>query len=162
MISTPTLRRPVLDDAEAIARVHVDSWRETYSRLLPEEFFDATALQQRRRMWRRTLERGTSERCWVAQDDERIVGFGLAATTRDEGRARDLQLFMLYVLHQFHGTGTGHALLDAVLGTAPAQLWVAAQNAHAILFYERHGFRPDSVEKHDERIGNIHEIRMVR
>ena len=34
-----TLREPVLPDASEIAELHVATWRETYSHLLPEDFF---------------------------------------------------------------------------------------------------------------------------
>jgi len=32
------IRRATLQDAENIAKVHVDSWRTTYQNLLPKEF----------------------------------------------------------------------------------------------------------------------------
>lgn len=38
-------------DADGIAEVHVQSWRETYSGLIPDRFMDAEALEMRRRMW---------------------------------------------------------------------------------------------------------------
>ena len=53
-------------------------------------------------------------------------------------------------------------MLDAVLGSASASLWVAARNPRAHRFYERNGFRFDGVEKADERVPTFLERRMVR
>ena len=38
-----TVRTPVPEDAPGIARVHTQSWRETYTGLVPERFFDDDA-----------------------------------------------------------------------------------------------------------------------
>ncbi|NQD87432.1 GNAT family N-acetyltransferase, partial [Paenarthrobacter sp. CM16] len=35
-----SLRPATVDDAEAMALMHVQSWRESYGHLLPEEFFE--------------------------------------------------------------------------------------------------------------------------
>ena len=69
---------------------------------------------------------------------------------------------MLYVLREHHGSGAGQALLDAVLGEEPAQLWVAEANPRAIRFYERNGFRADGATLTDPAVEDLREIRMVR
>ena len=56
----------------------------------------------------------------------------------------------------------GQALLDAVLGEEPAQLWVAEANPRAIRFYERNGFRADGATLTDPAVEDLREIRMVR
>lgn len=45
------IREPVAPDAEAIAALHVATWRETYGHLLSEDFFTDEVLERRRRMW---------------------------------------------------------------------------------------------------------------
>jgi hypothetical protein len=39
------------DDAEAIARVHVDSWRTTYQGILPDEVLAGLSVERRRAFW---------------------------------------------------------------------------------------------------------------
>jgi ribosomal protein S18 acetylase RimI-like enzyme len=65
------------------------------------------------------------------------------------------------VLAAHHGTGIGQTLLDEVLGSGPAQLWVAKQNPRAIAFYRRNGFAFDGAEQTDEST-DITEARMLR
>ena len=94
--------------------------------------------------------------------DGAIAGFANAGHPEESVPARPLALRTLYVLRTHHGTGIGQALLEAVLGVEPAQLWVAEANPRAIRFYERNGFRRDGCATSDTRRGHLREIRMVR
>ncbi|MFS0714211.1 GNAT family N-acetyltransferase [Microbacterium sp. 2P01SA-2] len=80
----------------------------------------------------------------------------------DDEPVRDTQLYAIYVSAAHHGTGVGQALLDSVLGTAPATLWVAKENPRAIAFYGRNGFHFDGREKVDPAAPAITDARMVR
>lgn len=71
-------------------------------------------------------------------------------------------LFAIYLLARAHGTGAGQALHDAVVGQAPAQLWVLRGNGRASAFYLRNGFRFDEFEHTDPADSNLVELRMVR
>lgn len=44
------------DDVEQLASLHVQGWREAYGQMLPERFYDDSALSGRRRMWSRLLD----------------------------------------------------------------------------------------------------------
>jgi len=50
-----TIRRARPSDAAALARVQVDSWRETYRGMLPESHLAALSYAGHERLWRRTL-----------------------------------------------------------------------------------------------------------
>lgn len=165
----PRIRLASASDAEGIARVHVDSWRETYSGAVPERFFDEHAFEARRDMWTRYLALPAPYGVLViAERDARVVGFAFAAPARgaaaERGHepVRDLQLFSLYLLASEHGAGTGRRLLESAIGTRPAQLWVASRNTRARSFYERNGFHADGVEAADPDIEGLLEVRMVR
>ncbi|MFM2718954.1 GNAT family N-acetyltransferase [Microbacterium mcarthurae (nom. nud.)] len=144
--AAPLVRPARLADAEGIAHVHAASWRETYGR-----FFDDPdnspwfRVEGRITMWRTTLSEDPSQTV-VAEGTTGIVGFASTAPTPEPDAARPEELTMIYVLENAHGTGTGQALLDAVLGDRPASLWVAADNPRAHAFYRRNGFRPDGTE----------------
>lgn len=77
----------------------------------------------------------------VEAGDE-VIGFAMAVPT-DHDNPPSTQLRMLYVLRRHHGSGAGQALLDAVVGSEPCQLWVARENPRAHRFYRRNGFVPD-------------------
>lgn len=158
-----TIRKPSIDDADCAAEVHNRGWREAYANLLPEEFYDEAALERRKRGWRRLIERDDpSKRLYIAEADGEIVGVGLAGTSLDERPVRDLQLYTLYVISSYYGTGVGQTLLDAVIGQEGAQLWVAKDNPRAQAFYRRNGFTMDGAEKVDADANNLVEVRYVR
>lgn len=169
MTPLPHVRVATIEDADAIAAVHVATWRETYAGLIPERFFDASALKARRRMWTRILGRnpvpGTIA---VAERAGRIVGFAFAGSSNHPDAlkgveaVRELHLFSIYLLASEQGAGVGHALLVAVLGDEPAQLWVASANTMARAFYESHGFHEDGQVFEDPAFEGLVELRMVR
>lgn len=163
--------------------MHTRAWQETYVGLVPPIMWGEEALGHRLNMWRSLLEAPEHRQTptWVAEvvsaaaPSGLIVGFARAGAPTAEpvptdprgadGRPaapRPLELHMIYVLTEFHGTGVGTALLRQALGDAPAYLWVARDNPRARRFYEREGFRPDGAEKIDERFANLAEVRLVR
>jgi ribosomal protein S18 acetylase RimI-like enzyme len=163
------LRTPTPADAEGVARVHVDSWRETYAGYVPESYFGDDAFAARNAMWSRYLALpdpyGTLT---VADDRGRIVGFSFSgpASGSDAEKgfepARDLHLFSIYLLAANQAAGGGGRLLTAAIGDHPAQLWVANRNSRAIDFYRHHGFDSDGIEYADPGIADLIELRMVR
>jgi GNAT superfamily N-acetyltransferase len=164
IVSAPTPRAdpdPAL--ADALARVHVDGWREAYGHLLPERFYGEEAFASRRTMWRSVLaHEGVAARLRIAWDtDSAVVGFALTGPSRDA----DLdcrELYALYIRASHYGTGTGQALIDAALGRQPASLWVAEDNPRALRFYEKNGFARDGKRTIDEDANGLAEIRMRR
>ena len=163
---TFTLRVPGPRDAPEIADVHIQTWRETYSHLLPDGFFDDDYVQGRHRMWSRLLEEPREG--WhvrVAEKDGKVIGLAMSGPStgeEDEELVRDRQLYMLYVIAEEHGAGVGQALLDAVLGAEPAVLWVAKDNPRAIAFYRRNGFAFDGPEQSYPGVPTLVDVRMVR
>lgn len=156
-------------DAEGIARVHVDSWRETYSGVMDEMFFTEEVFRRRTSFWERYLARDPRPgRLAVALDGETITGFANAGESagpdaeRGHPAVRPVTLFSIYLMKVVHGVGVGQRLLDAVIGDAPAQLWVLKGNSRAAAFYERNGFRFDGAEYSDPAEAKLIELRMVR
>ncbi len=49
-IADVTIRHATTDDAAEIANVHLNSWREAYRNLLPQDFLDQLPLTFKRRM----------------------------------------------------------------------------------------------------------------
>lgn len=157
---------PTAGDAEQLALVHVQCWREAYGRLLPERFYGDEARERRLAMWQRVLSGPDAlDRVRVARHSEGLVGFAVRGPARDDPdhpAVREHELYGIYLLAGRHGTGVGQALLDACLGDRPAQLWVARDNPRARRFYERNGFAPDGTEKADPELDGLAEVRMVR
>lgn len=161
-----TIRAPRPADAAAIAEVHVAAWRETYSHLLPADFFSPSYLAGRQRLWRHVLAEPRDDMTIrVAEIGGDIIGFawlGPGEGRDAEAPPRDRLLYAIYVLADHHGTGAGQALLDETVGEGPAMLWVAKENPRAVAFYLRNGFRFDGVEQNDPNAPLITDARMVR
>jgi len=160
------IREPRPDEADALAELHVATWREAYTHLLSADFFSEEYAAGRHRMWEHVLAHPRDDATIrVAERDGALVGFAWAGpargTTTDEP-PRERELYAIYVRAAHHGTGIGQALLDATLGTGPAMLWVARQNPRAIAFYRRNGFELDGVEQTDPAAPAITDARMVR
>lgn len=156
-----TVRPATAADAAGIGRCHLACWRETYSALLSPSFFAARDPDRFAANWARTLQEAPDS-VVVAELDGEVVGFAQAVPSRDDPPVRPLELTMLYLRAAQHGSGLGQALLDAVLGDAPASLWVAERNPRARRFYERNGFASDGAREVLESWDGLVEVRLVR
>ena len=146
-----SLRAATPADAEAIARVHVQAWRETYAGLVPQAHLDALDPAERAALWRGLVPR-PDRRVAVAERGGRVVGFACAGPGREAHPGHPGEVMALYVLRAHHGEGLGRALLEdalAWLGT-PAYLWVLRDNPTRG-FYERMGGRV--IARRDEEVG---------
>ena len=89
--------------------VRVQSWRETYRGLVSDTVLDNPDAVQRRSDWwvKAITERadGTTSLA-VAERGGRIVGLASAGNPRDDA-TWPIELFVIYVLAGFHGSGTG-------------------------------------------------------
>lgn len=163
------VRDAVLGDEAGIARVHIDSWRETYGHLFDERFFGEAMLERRLSFWRDYLQLSPRPgRMAVAVNGEQMLGFANAGDSVGEDAehghpvVRPLTLFSIYLREVEHGTGVGQRLLDVIIGQEPAQLWVLSANHRAIAFYRRNGFEFDGAESTDAANPAMVERRMVR
>ena len=140
------VREAQVEDAAALAHVNVASWRETYAHILSPGFLAALDVDAVAARYARGIRSPTST-FMVLEVDGDIRGYSAGGAPLSEDKPRDLELYMLYQLSSEHGTGSGQALLDAVLGDRPAFLWVAEENPRAIAFYRRNGFQPDGARE---------------
>jgi ribosomal protein S18 acetylase RimI-like enzyme len=130
--AAPTLRAATTDDADAIAALWHDAWRDGHVGHVP----DALLPHRRPEHFRERVPpriAGTT----VAVVASRIVGF---VTVHDD------ELEQRFVAAQARGSGASGALLRhaerAIAARYPAAwLAVAVGNARARRFYERHGWR---------------------
>ena len=146
-----------------MARVHVRCWRETFRGIMPDAVLDDSDLPAaRERFWTAALtdERYRCNRAAVAERDGELVGVAMSGPPPDEGATWARHLYVLYVVAADHGTGTGRALLQAVLDPAEsAALWGADLTPRAKAFYRKHGFTPDGTARLET---GIRVIRMLR
>jgi ribosomal protein S18 acetylase RimI-like enzyme len=133
-------------DAGELARVHVQSWRETYPGILPQAALNRMSAAVHARRFRHELTHAQpGQATLIAEGADGAVGYAAGAVVRGDERGADAEVFTLYVLRQAQLAGVGRALLKAqarVLraeGAKSLMLFVLSRNERARGFYERLG-----------------------
>jgi GNAT superfamily N-acetyltransferase len=139
-----SIRAAVAGDAVAIARVHVESWRTTYTGIVPDEYLAGLDEALRAKLWGERLNANTV--VLVAECKGKLVGFADAGEIREAVETCDAELYALYLLKEAQGRGIGSELLNAVAGQLRARqfrsmaVWVLERNPSRY-FYEKNGGR---------------------
>lgn len=162
------LRHAHLADANAIAVLHIASWRTAYSAELPAAYLASLDESARTEQWRsRLLTPGTQ--VLLAERDGVLCGFCAYGPVHRRGPDVEgfWEIYSLHVLPERRGSGIGSMLFGEALSTARRAgapvltLWVVETNAPARRFYEAKGMQPDGAEKQRELAPGIalHEVR---
>jgi ribosomal protein S18 acetylase RimI-like enzyme len=147
------IRPAVPDDAEAIERARIRSWRVAYRHVFPPDELDRLPIDWSR--WRERFEQGWSEDCLVYEDERGVVGWITTGPSADSAIG---EVHGLYVDPDAWSTGAGRALLaagEAALARVhdEAVLWVLEDNPRARRFYEAAGWTTDGLRGAFERFG---------
>src|ERR1700682_5679493 len=138
------VRPATLNDAEAIARVNVATWRSAYRGLLPDDFLAALDAANYAERWTRLIGEGASL-VFVAEEPDGIVGFASGGRERAGEHGFEGELYAIYVLESAERRGHGHELVRAVVGALREMklrdmiVWVLRDNTSARHFYEQLG-----------------------
>jgi ribosomal protein S18 acetylase RimI-like enzyme len=141
------VRLATVDDAEAIARVHVASWHSAYREILPAEFLSTLRVERRTAGWKSVLEGGPGAVLLATRGDGAVLGFCHAGPNRTEPAEFSGEVYAIYLLDEARRRGVGRALLDEGRAWLRAHalpglvVWVLAVNVEARRFYERLGGR---------------------
>ncbi len=144
--------RPITeDDFDAVAEVHVRTWRAAYAGIIPDDYLaglDVAALAERRRQQVATAPPGAQI---VVAVDSRVIGFAAFGPNRDEpGHG---ELYAIYVEPGHWGSGAGRLLIEAAkaglaaFGFPDMRLWVFEENHRARRFYALAGLAPDGARQ---------------
>ncbi len=141
------IRAAQLEDAAAIARVHVDSWRAAYRDILPASFLDALSYEAREQRWREWWTQADPQRwLFVAEDDAgRIIGFAAGGPERDGIAGYGGEVYAIYLAPETFHRGIGRRLMavcaDKLIdqGFSAGLVWALEDNRSARAFYEALG-----------------------
>ncbi|PNY81713.1 GNAT family N-acetyltransferase [Deinococcus koreensis] len=163
-----SIRPATPQDAAAIAGVHVRSWQETYTGLMPAAFLarmtDEAMRQRRETGWRQTIDQ-RREAVLVAEQGGQLVAFASAGDPRDHP-GFDAELSTLYALRRVQGQGIGRALFQSTVqalaarGARTLALWVLDVNPTR-QWYARQGAREAGKKVEVIAGGELREVRMV-
>jgi GNAT superfamily N-acetyltransferase len=130
------VRSARVDDARAIADVHVASWRTTYKGIFPDTLLDGLSVDKREQSWRETLAASEpSSVTLVACDvDGSIVGFISGGVERTGRLGYEGEVYAIYLLQSAQRQGLGTLLVRHFVGELRARgvgsmaVWVLAAN----------------------------------
>jgi GNAT superfamily N-acetyltransferase len=135
------------EDAQAVARVYIDGWHDTYPSILPSELLRAMTPRGQTARWRAAIAAGGRERVLVAECPQHgVVGMTSFGPAQDRALGYDGEVYTLYVAPDFFGLGIGTLLLRAGFGAlhtagfTSGVIWAHARNP-ARYFYEAMGGR---------------------
>ncbi len=148
------IRRAIPDDAAALARVHIESWRSAYRGLVPDSHLANLDYERRALRFRDSLARN-AEGTYLVEEDRAVAGFLTLGACRDSDLSHETtgEIWGIYLApaHWRKGIGTslcrfGEQLLKT-RGYRSAMLWVFSKNDRARRFYEAMGYEPDGATK---------------
>lgn len=137
------VRRAEPSDAQAIARVHVDVWRETMRALASPSVFAALDEEHRLRYWTKKLsEAEPHQLVLMAEVSSRVIGIGAIGQPSHPIFGSRAEIKNLYILPSFQRQGMGKRLLRDLaihakdMGYGAVALSVVKGNEPACRFYE--------------------------
>jgi len=150
-----------VEDLPDLARIHTESANAAYEGIAAA---DSDALRKRTAAWAEVLGDPTFSP-FVAEADGRPVGLVNVGPARDEREAGEV--FTIYVLPPWWGTGVGQQLLEQAHRRlaqtySQAVLTVLAANPRARRFYERNGWTLDRLDTEPHFGGHPTEVARYR
>jgi len=140
------IREATVADADAIARVHVDSWRESYAGIFPDDLLRNLSWQERAGNWKKALcEEKSPWKMFVAEEGGIVKGFVAVGKSRKPEFSFDGEIYALYLLKEAQGRGVGRKLFEKaqnslkVNGMKSMYLLVLKYNSPTIEFYRHMG-----------------------
>ncbi|MEU4626634.1 GNAT family N-acetyltransferase [Actinoplanes sp. NPDC023801] len=157
------VRPALVNDAEALAAVHVRTWRVAYRGKMRQDYLDQLDPSPRVQGWRQWIQQdpATAGILLLEHAADGVVGFITVSPSRDSDTDPEAvgEVKAVYLLPEYWGRGAGRLLMEAGLhrlkaaGFEEVVLWVLESNWRARRFYEAGGWRADGSTKTDESRG---------
>lgn len=149
-MSDITIRRARPEDAERLAHIGVATFIDSYTFDIEGEAMVAHCTRQHARAVYEAYLANPAASVWLAEYAATGAPVGYAVNCPPDLPVAplpgDMELKRIYVLHRFHGSGTGQRLMQAAIEDARARraprllLGTYEKNHRAGAFYRKHGF----------------------
>ncbi len=140
------IRYADIGDADSIGRVQAESWRSTYSGIVPDDYLAAINVEEWSERQRRNMAEAPDDvASFVAETEGQVVGWAVGGPNREPEADYAGELYAIYLLPDHQRRGVGLELTVAIARWLVEQamgsmiLWVLAENHQARRFYERLG-----------------------
>lgn len=155
------------EDLPEAAAVQAVCFREIGQGVIPNDILTEvtgpgivhTTIEQ----WKQFMDDGAVFKILVDRLDMRTVGVAMARISTSPDAPTPWEVATLHVLPEARNCGASDDLLNACIGHRSAYVWLFADNARAIKFYERHGFHVDATDGAvDDSLGGVELQRLIR
>lgn len=137
--STTSIRRARSTDADTLADVFDESWREAYRGIIPGVSLERMISQRSSQWWLGATQR--SRPLVVVETGDTVVGYAVYGPARARALRSAGEIDELYILPAYQGLGLGRRLFRAVSndmhdhGLARIGVWSLEENERARAFY---------------------------
>ena len=136
------IRDGIKEDSEKIARLKIDNWRKTYSKIFPEDFLNNLSLTKEKEKYLNNLK---NKNVIIYEKEKEPIAYCYYG---ENAKYKDYQgeVFALYVKNNCQECGIGtkllqYAIKDLANKSNKIFLWCAKENTRAISFYQKNGFK---------------------
>lgn len=161
------VRKAEIADCDSLGHIIVESWRSTYSHIIPkDEIIKFLDKQKRKEQFERFIK--NNEIVLIGTCDEIPFGFVFANNDNDEGLVDCGSIYSIYLLEEYWGKGLASKIMSEVIcilkeeGCKQVSLWVYESNIRAIKFYEKSGFISDGTKKSSHFSNKPIELRYIK
>jgi ribosomal protein S18 acetylase RimI-like enzyme len=143
MIRHMTIRSALLHDADAIARIYVESWRTAYQGILSRNYLAGLSIEQTAQSVRQNLADPPTSYL-IAEGDQGLLGYISAGPERGQDPIYGAEIYELYLLPDMQRQGLGRELLAHMVRRLyqakyyTLVVWVLSRNPSR-RFYEKCG-----------------------
>ncbi|ALH94290.1 GNAT family N-acetyltransferase [Acinetobacter equi] len=95
-------------DARLIAKLHVKSWHETYTRIINQTILDSLSVDEKEQLWKIILD-DPNQLILVYEKDNEIIGF---ADFYMKPNCQNGELKAIYILKAYQGKGVGQLFIQ--------------------------------------------------
>ena len=143
-------RRAKLNDAKAIARLLIGSWKYAYKNIMPAEFLADLSINDWTNGWKSHLNKPENE-VYVLLVGQEVIGVVEICAFKKEYNQYEIyrdyiEIPVFYLLSNKIGMGYGRKMMAEILAvisdrdTMGVAIWVLEKNKPARSFYEFFGF----------------------
>ena len=122
--------------------VHCTAWQEAYRGIVCDHYLDTMTVEATT-----ARARKFPENTLVAKDKDKVVGFAVYGSSRDEDLKDAGEVEAIYVLSEYYDRKIGYRLMNEAVSRLSEYntifLWVFEKNERAINFYHKYGFEFD-------------------
>ncbi|MGI4851110.1 MAG: GNAT family N-acetyltransferase [Janthinobacterium lividum] len=145
LFSNLSIRFANLEDAENIAKIHVQAWHESYLGLIDINYINSITFEDRLRLRQQIfLTKNFQSKCFVACWQGHIIGFSDVGPSRESSNIKG-EIYSLYLLQAYKKQGIGREMMKNIRthfiqeNLYPFMVWVLKENKVARRFYENQG-----------------------